>query len=98
MAKVFTHGRWTVVPGREDDFVRVWSDLARRASDLPGAEPPTLLRDRDRPNLFLTFGAWSDLAAVDAFRGSDLFKEAVEATGSLVERFEPMTLDQIEWG
>jgi quinol monooxygenase YgiN len=98
MAKVFTHGRWTVVPGREDEFVRVWSDLARQASDLPGAERPTLLRDRDRPNLFLTFGAWADIEAVEAFRASELFQDAVTRTGPLVEMFEPMTLDEVEWG
>jgi quinol monooxygenase YgiN len=64
---------------------------------MRGAQRPTLLRDRDRPNVFLTFGAWSDVEAVEAFRASDLFREAERRTDPIVETFEPMTLDEIGW-
>jgi len=97
MAKVFTHGRWLVTPGREADFVEAWTDLARRAGELRGSERPTLLRDRERQNLFLTFGGWSDIEAVESFRASDLFQGAVTRLQPMLESFEPATLDEVDW-
>ena len=97
MASVWTHGTWVVKPGSEDAFVQVWTDLARKAMSTLGSGRPTLLRDRDRPNTFKTFGEWPDLASVEAFRASDLFRDGVAELQPLLESFEPMTLDEIVW-
>jgi quinol monooxygenase YgiN len=97
MPNVYTHGRWVVRPGQEDAFVEAWTDLARSAGSLRGAHPPTLLRDRDQPNVFLTFGAFDDDAAVEAFRTSDLFRAGVDRIRPLLESFEPSTLDEVPW-
>ena len=44
---VYTSGTWKVTPGREDEFVNSWKELATRTQgDFPGATA-TLLRDRD---------------------------------------------------
>jgi len=94
---VWTHGTWVVRPGSEDAFVRAWTDLARTTVGTLGSARPTLLRDRDRPNLFKTFGAWPDIAAVEAFRASDAFRESLAVLQPLLESFEPMTLDEIDW-
>jgi hypothetical protein len=49
---VYTLGIWTVKPGREEDFVRAWQELADRTkSDFPD-ERATLLRDRDHLSQF----------------------------------------------
>ena len=97
MASVWTHGTWVVKPGQEDAFVQVWTDLARTTMSSLGSGKPTLLRDRERPNTFKTFGAWPDIAAVEAFRGSDAFREGIAVLQPLLESFEPMTLDEIDW-
>jgi heme-degrading monooxygenase HmoA len=98
MARVFTHGVWVVNSGNEDAFVEAWSRLARGALSAGyRGEPPTLLRDRERSNVFKTFGAWQDVEAIEEFRGSDLFKDAVAELQPLLESFEPLTLDEIEW-
>ena len=96
MASVWTHGVWVVKPGNEDAFVDTWSRFARAAPAL-GSARPILLRDRDRPNVFKTFGAWPSMEAIEAFRSSDLFQDAVVELQPLLESFEPMTLDEIEW-
>jgi len=54
MTAVWTHGRWTVAPGREAEFIEAWSTLARASIGRFGSEPPTLLRDREQPNEFLS--------------------------------------------
>jgi heme-degrading monooxygenase HmoA len=95
--RVYTHGRWVVLPGREEAFVAAWTDLARRSADLPGAERPTILRDRAQPNVFLTFGAFATDADVDGFRASDVFREGIARLTPLLASFEPHTLDEIGW-
>ena len=97
MARVWTHGTWVVKPGSEDAFVDVWSRLARAAGPAFESEGPVLLRDRDQPNTFKTFGAWPSMEAVDAFRSSDLFRDSVAELQPLLESFEPMTMDEIDW-
>jgi quinol monooxygenase YgiN len=97
MAAVWTHGTWVVKPGSEDAFVQAWTDLARTTMATLGSARPTLLRDRDRPNVFKTFGSWPDVAAVEAFRASDAFREGTAILMPLLESFEPMTLDEIDW-
>lgn len=53
---VFTLGVWTVKEGQGDDFVRAWSDMAAQTKkDFPDATA-TLLRDRDEPHRFISFG------------------------------------------
>jgi len=97
MAGVWTHGTWTVKPGHEEEFVAAWKGLVDRVTadlELPGSSS-TLLRDRERPNVFVSFGSWPDVDAVERFRASATFREGVGAMEELLERFEPLTLDEV---
>lgn len=94
---VWTHGTWVVKPGSEDAFIAAWTKLAKDATARFGTARPTLLRDRERPKVFKTFGAWPSIDAVEEFRSSDLFRNAVAETQPLLDSFEPMTLDEVEW-
>ena len=96
MANVWTHGTWTVKAGCEDDFVEAWRTLARRTIDeLDYAGTPMLLRDRDRRNVFLSFGPWPSLDEILRFRESPLFRDSVASMQELLESFEPQTLDVV---
>jgi quinol monooxygenase YgiN len=97
MTDVWTHGTWVVKPGMDDAFVAVWAKLANQATGRFGSARPTLLRDRDRLNVFETFGLWPSIEAVEAFRASDMFRDAVTEMGPLLDSFETLTLDEIEW-
>src|SRR5215203_858279 len=69
MGRPYTSGIWTVKPGREEDFVARWRELAEWASvEFPGAGRPTLLRDMDQSHRFVSFGAWQNLEQIEAFR------------------------------
>jgi quinol monooxygenase YgiN len=97
MADVWTHGTWTVEPGREDEFVGVWKELVERVAADPEVPTslPTLLRDRERPSVFISFGPWPDAEAVGRFRASAAFREATDRMQGLLEAFEPRTLDEV---
>ena len=97
MARVWTHGVWTVRPGREDEFMAAWKAMAEQAMsefDPPGR--PHLLRDRERSNVFRSFGPWNSQEAVERFRAS--IGSRIAAMKELLETFEFFTLDEVSRG
>jgi heme-degrading monooxygenase HmoA len=96
MTDVWTHTVWTVKPGREEEFVRAWRSMAREiAADMRMRRPPTLLRDHDRPNVFISFAPWENVDAVTHFRSSQIFGRHVTRMGELLENLDAQTLDQV---
>ncbi len=92
MARVWTHGVWTVKPGKEDEFVARWREFLPIVDRL-GGRGATLLRDRERPNQFRSFGSWPDLEAVEQLR-AEIFP-VIEEMDDLLESFEAFTLDGV---
>ncbi len=91
---VYTLGIWLVHPGRENDFVQVWRDLARKTKeDFPNAKG-VLMHDRDVKNRFISTGPWESLEQIEQWRDSALFKQSVEAMKDMLEHFESRTLDE----
>jgi heme-degrading monooxygenase HmoA len=94
MPQLFTHGRWVVKPGREEDFVAAWRDFAEwTLANVEGSLRGWLLRDREQRNRFFSFGPWESLEAIEAWRASAGFQERVGGFQELLESFEPYTLD-----
>lgn len=96
MTAVWTHGTWVVRPGEEARFIEAWSELARSDAASEGGRP-MLLRDRERPNVFVTSGPWPTIEAIESFRASEAFKAAVERIGPLLEDRTLATLDEVAW-
>jgi hypothetical protein len=92
MPSVWTHGVWTVKPGREDEFVAAWRELVPVGARL-GSDDPKLLRDRERPNVFRSFGSWADVETIERFRGE--IGSRVGKMDDLLESFETFTLDEV---
>jgi heme-degrading monooxygenase HmoA len=90
---LYTLGEWTVKNGREDDFVRAWSEMAERTKlDFPN-EVATLLRDRDHPNRFISSGPWESVEQIEQWRNSETFKTGVGKLRDLVDDFSAHTMD-----
>jgi quinol monooxygenase YgiN len=90
---VYTLGIWRVKDGRADDFVRAWLELAEQTqADFP-AGTATLLRDRDQPSLFTSFGPWDSLEQIAQWRNSPTFQDGVAKLRELLDSFEPHTMD-----
>jgi hypothetical protein len=94
MAALWTHGVWHVKPGREDEFVAAWRAMARSAiAELDPPGTPHLLRDRDRPNVFRSFGPWSELEQVERFRAH--IQPHLAAIRELTDSIEIFALDEV---
>lgn len=90
MRQLYTSGRWTVVPGREEQFVAAWSELAEWTSgEIPGSSWARLLQHGEKRNVFLSFGPWESDEAIAAWRESPGFQERVARIRELLEDFDP---------
>ena len=90
----FTLATYRVKPGREDEFIERWRDLADSFASL--ARPPywgTLIRSHADRSLFHSFGPWES-AADDAAMRSDA--AATAAFRTLYELCEELTPDDYE--
>ena len=95
MSEVWTHGTWTVRAGRESDFVRLWEQLGDwTVKAFPGARG-TLLRDMERPNVFISFGPWPDRETAARWRASEEFQRHVAAIRETLELFQPLLLELV---
>lgn len=95
MGKVWTSGTWTVKAGMEDAFVDAWREFANwTAGRYPGSRA-WLLRDQDRPNVFVSAGPFSGAEVIGDWRSSDGFRERVGRIRDMLESFEPRTLDEV---
>jgi heme-degrading monooxygenase HmoA len=90
---LYTLGVWTVKEGREDEFLRAWEDMATRTKAEFPAPTATLLRDRDKPNVFISYGPWPSLDVIEQWRNSETFKDGVGRIRALLEGFEAHTMD-----
>jgi heme-degrading monooxygenase HmoA len=88
---------WVVTPGREDEFIRAWRELADfTAQHMVGHKETTrLLRDRDHPNRFVSLAPWDSAATLRAWRAGPGFGERVARMREFLEEFTPMTLDDV---
>lgn len=92
---VWTSGVWMVRPGHDEEFVAAWREFATWSQrTFPGGRA-WLLRDRDRPGVFVSVGPWPDDATIATWRASAGFGEHVGRIRPLLESFEPRTLDEI---
>jgi quinol monooxygenase YgiN len=92
---VYTSGKWKVTPGHEDDFVKAWNDLATRTKGDFSESTATLLRDRDDPTLFISFGPWESIEQIEQWRASEMFQAGVGMIRPLLAEFTAYTLDPV---
>ena len=94
MSQPYTFGVWIVKPGREEDFVAGWRELAEwTAANAPGAGIGRLLQDEDQPTRFISIGPWDDKDAIAASRSQLGFQERIAKLREMLETFTPATLE-----
>lgn len=93
MGEIYTLGTWTAKEGREDAFIRAWSEMAEwTRANVAGAGSGTLLQDLANPRQFTSFGSWASLEAIEAWRALPGFGERVGRMRDLLKGFEPHTM------
>lgn len=90
MSQAYTLATYRVIPGKEDDFIRTWHDLAATFSGLP--HPPlwgALIRSTRDPTLFHSFGPWDHADHVASMRKSPEAQAAFKAIQALCVEMLP---------
>ena len=94
MPQPYTYGVWIVKPGREDDFVAAWREMATwRAAHAPGVGVARLLQDEDQPMRFISIGPWDDKDALASSRSQLGFQEHLGKLREMLETYTPATLE-----
>jgi heme-degrading monooxygenase HmoA len=82
-------GRWQVTQGRDEEFVRLWSDwLSWTSQTVPGLRSATLLRSQEDPLRFTSISEWEDDASVKAWKTTPGFQERLGAVRALCDDFQ----------
>jgi heme-degrading monooxygenase HmoA len=95
MGAVYTTGSWKPSQGREDDFVAAWEEFAGWASGRLGAGRLRLTRDLFEEGRYVSFGEWTSLEEVHAWKASPEFKERMAQVLQHVDEFKPAELEEI---
>jgi quinol monooxygenase YgiN len=87
---------WVVKEGREDDFARRWQESADSVSlDFPDVTF-RLLRDRENPRRFVSFGeGWRTPDQIETARSSPSFQDSMASIWRLLDSGEISTLDLV---
>jgi heme-degrading monooxygenase HmoA len=84
----YVSGNWVVREGHEDEFVARWSEFTGWSlANMLGAERFVLIREREDPRHFVSYGSWRDHDAVTAWRATPEFQERLAACRALCEDF-----------
>jgi heme-degrading monooxygenase HmoA len=92
---VYTIGVWSVRPGREEEFVREWDELAQWTVESGHDSHLTLVRDHDDPHRYVSLGPWPSAELAGRWQESEGFRERFARLEQLVESFEPQLLDVV---
>lgn len=94
----YSVGIWSVKAGHEEDFTALWQAMSDWAATVFAGAHGRLLRDRDRPGRFISFGEWPDEADLTAWRARPEFGEYVGKMREHLDDFMPGTFDVVSDG
>jgi heme-degrading monooxygenase HmoA len=93
LEETYTLGIWTVKPGKEEEFIRIWTSFANWTSEnISGAGKGRLLLDEKNSLRFISFGPWNSEDSIQKWRDSGEFKSFVTKAKDLCDDFQPNTL------
>ena len=75
--------RFKIALGREDEFVKIWSERDSHLDGVPGFKKFNLLRGptSDECTLFASHSIWEDRDAFEAWTKSEAFRKAHAGAG-----------------
>lgn len=92
---LYTVGVWTVKAGHEQAFIQAWQAMAQWTTSVFVQAHGRLLRDRDQPGRFISFGPWPDEATIAAWRASPEFAAHIGTLREHLDEFAPATCELV---
>ena len=96
----YTLATWKVQEGREDEFVRAWTDILS-ATFLSLDQPPLwgkLVRSVEDPTLFYSFGPWKRKEDILAMRADPRGSGAIAQVAELCDEVRPGVFVEVASG
>jgi len=88
----YTVGKWTTRVGSEKSFISEWNNFAEWTTrNQQGSGIGILLQNPERPQQFISFGPWTNVDAINAWRDRSEFKAFVVKVKDLCENFQPQS-------
>ena len=92
---VYTLDVWRVKPGSEEAFVAAWDALGQWTLERGFDTHGTLVRDRNDPGRFLSFGPWRSAEEAERWRSEPGVQERLARLEELLESYEAGTHDVV---
>ncbi len=93
---IYAAGIWSVKQGKEEEFLKIWTDLANwtKANEMCSISV-VLLQDLEQKNLFMSFGPWNTSACVQAWQQQPEFKAALAKLKELCDEIKLSTMKSV---
>lgn len=92
LGQLYTAGRWTVKPGKEQEFIQAWQEFADwTGKHQVGAGEARLMQDIEHPNRLISFGDWDTPESIQTWRSTAEFTAFLEKARTLCDDIQPGT-------
>ncbi|RPJ79631.1 MAG: antibiotic biosynthesis monooxygenase [Alphaproteobacteria bacterium] len=93
---VYSVGFWTVKTGKEEAFLKTWTDFANwTLHNQTGSLNVVMLQDSEQKNRFISFGPWENLDSLQAWRQRPEFKAAFLKFKKLCDEIKLNTMKSV---
>lgn len=75
----------TFIPGKEEDFLKIFNTAYPFISKFEGCTKLELLQEKTNGNIFFTVSDWQSETHLNNYRNSELFKKTWEPTKKLFQ-------------
>jgi len=94
MAEHYASGVWQVKDGKDEEFVKRWTEFLQWSREnFPAMVGAKLLRDRNTAGHYVSFSEWTDPASRDAWKQAPDFKTRITACVELCEKMHGADYD-----
>ena len=94
----YTHALWHVKEGMTVQFIEAWKRFGIAISQMPDSPPAqgTLIQNLNEPLIFYSFGPWETLEDLNAIRGNENLKKALNEIIELCQEAKPGNYKTVE--
>lgn len=83
--QAYTVGIWNAKPGKEEEFIKAWTDFAKGVTeDLNDKGSGRLLQDPENSTKFISFGFWDNIEDIKGMRDKEAFKNLTSKLDELL--------------
>ncbi|MGZ4042559.1 MAG: antibiotic biosynthesis monooxygenase family protein [Bacteroidia bacterium] len=95
LKEAFTSAIWNVKPGKEEEFIKEWTEFAKWSLNIDNVSAH-LLQDTDNHSRFISVGKWSHAEAIEEWREKTEFKERLSKIADLLaEPTKPNVMKEV---